>query len=168
MSRRKIFKICVAISLIISIIPIVVFKSSVKLSIYSIFTAAILICVSVHGVICYYCRNKGNYLRRSIGHLYFMNTKNEANFTEEYRKSFFREFLIYWIAVPFYIPCILLCHSPILLSLPTAIFLTVRLIYAVTDITRTVKNANEYRINSENERKELSEQQKREEMGKFR
>ena len=87
---------------------------------------------------------------------------------EDDERAFFWQAIVFWVAIPFYLPCIFFVTKPIhmwwtiLVSIaPQIIYILYFLIVILIDVKKNI------RIKQKHEQ-ELKEQQKREEMGCFK
>ena len=117
------------------------------------------------GILAYIFRRNANllFLGGQKGN-YWKEIRPEAR-EKGYPKKFFVEFIIFWSAIPFYIPCIFFSYknshtlwSILLLTAP-------QLIMGAYEYITLSKEA---RIAVSQKEKELKEQQQREELGRYR
>ena len=171
MKKRKIFICIFSAAVLINVVPLLIFKDKAALSNYWYYQAILMILVSIKGVLAFFLRHKGNCLgdyRRPVTARFFSEDK-DYTFTEEYEKEFFWQFCIYWFAIPFYIPCIFFVSGPwgsILWTM--CVFFGPLLVYIIYGISCTLKDVKEYRTIQKNRDQELKEQERREEMGRFK
>ena len=169
MKKRKIFLCVVSVSVLINVIPLLIFKNKASLSNYSYFSVIIMIMAVIHGVFSFFLRHKRNFLlaRKYAGSVF--SEDKDYTFTEKYEREFFWQFCVFWFAIPFYIPCIFFVSGRFLrFLLPVCVYFIPQLIYIVYGISGTLKNVKEYRALQEKQKQELMEAQRREEMGYFK
>ena len=169
MRKRNIFICIFAISLLINVIPLLIFRDKAAVSINSLLPILTIICMSFNGVRAFLYRHIGNYLEldrhRLWTYIYFSEEK-DYTYTEEYEREFFWQFCLYWFAVPFYIPCIYFVSGPLGSLLWTAcVTFTPQLVYFIYDIANAIKAEKEYQIRKKKQEQELKEQMLREELG---
>lgn len=164
-NKRKIFICVFAAAVLINIIPLLIFKDKAAITPRSIFPAFFVICLSISGVVSYLTRHKGDKYRRL--HLWMLLLKDEEyTFTEEYEKSFFVGFCIYWFAIPFYLPFVFFdlgWNGSILW--PLCVMFVTLLVSIACEMPNMIKEAKERRTAREKLKVELKEQELREEMG---
>lgn len=172
MRRRKIFICVFAVSVLINIIPLLIFKDKAAVSHYAWFTIIIMLGISINGVVSFFVRHKVNYLS-AASHRRFILTisldEQDYTYTEEYEKEFFWQFCVYWFAVPFYIPCIFFTSGRWESILwPAFVMLAPQLVYFTYDISKAIKDEKEYKVRKQKQEQELKEQKLREELGHFK
>ena len=166
--RRKIFICIFAVSLLINVIPLLIFKDKAAISIYSLFAVFVILVVSCIGISVYSQRYEGNYL-------YYPRPKyvppkdDDHVFTEEYQNEFFWQFCVYWFAIPFYIPCVFFVSEPWGSILwPMCVFFAPYLVYFIYHISKMIRSEKKYQIRKQRHEQELKEQMLREELGRFK
>ena len=166
MKRRKIFICIFAVSLLINVIPLLIFKDKAAITYFSWFPMILMLIESVNGVIAFFLRHKGNYFTDGYRSIHIFSEDKDYTFTKEYKDEFFWQFCLYWFAVPFYIPCIFFVSGGWRKFLWTAcVFFTPYLVYFIYYISKEIKAEKEYQIRKKKQEQELKEQMLREEMG---
>lgn len=166
---KKIIFICFfALSVLINIVPLLIFRDSMVFSEQSIASAGIMILVSANGILSYFLRHKGNFLslrRRQFG---AFSANKDYTYTKEYNREFFWQFLVYCLAIPFYIPCIFFVSKWPHLLWTLCVLFAPQVIYIVYGISNTLKDVKEYRLAKQKKEQELKEQMQKEELGRFK
>ena len=168
---KRIFIISIyAILILINVVPLFIFSDKITFPTYSLWPIFMLIIAVVHTVIAYAYRHKTNFLflRRFIVPLYLMDD-NKYTYTPEYQKNFFLMLKIYYGTFPFYLSVMFFSESTAEASFRTiALFLFTQLIFLVMGILGLIKEAKlrkQKRLLEEMERKE---QERREELGRWK
>ena len=169
--KKRIVVICFfLLSLVINIIPLFVFKDKVTFSVLSIYPVAFMIAMSAYGIWCYFFRHKKNYL--SFGstreHEIMFGPDREVTFTKEYIRKFYWQFIVYWVAIPFYIPCIFFSTEVIHLLWILGVLFVPQVVYLADIIVGLPNHLKQNRDYREKRKQELEEQKKREELGYFK
>lgn len=157
-----------AFSVLINVIPLIVFKDKAAVSEQSYYSIIIMILVSIYGISAYFLRHEGIYLMFQKYRFPVSDDDIEYTYTTEYMNNFYLMFLIYWLAVPFYIPCIFFVSKWEHTLWTICVLLTPQIIYLILGIFDTLKNIKEYQLKQQQLAQELKEQQAREEMGHFK
>lgn len=168
MKKKLIFIGILLTSVLLNTLPLLIFKDNIVLSKQSLASLVIMLLVSANGIISYLLRHKGFFLSfgSSIG-IAFSEDK-AYTFTEEYKKEFFWQFTVYWFAIPFYIPCIFFASEWVHFLWTLCVIFAPQLIFVAWGVATTIKEAKEYRELQRQREQELKEQQKKEEMGRFK
>ena len=169
--KKRIVVICFFLfSLLINIIPLFVFKDKVGFSFVSIFSALAMIGIVMNGIQSYLFRHKTNYISfgtiRGITTMY--GPDREVTFTKEYIRKFYWQFIVYWVAIPFYIPCIFFSTEVIHLLWILGVLFVPQVVYLADIIVGLPNHLKENRDYREKREQELEEQKKREELGYFK
>ena len=171
MKKRKkivIFISLFAFSVLINVIPLIVFKDKAAVSEPSYAPITIMIASIIYGIDVYRLRYKGvMYLQRLWIDDYFSDDK-DYTFTDKYMNDFYWMSLIYWFTIPFYIPCIFFISEWKHVLWAFCVYFASRIIYLIWGIFDLLKDVKEYRLEQQKQAQELKEQQAREEMGRFR
>ena len=169
--KKRIVVICFFLfSLLINIIPLFVLKDKVAFSNVSIYPVSAMIVVSIYGIDCYIGRHKKNYLsfgstkERSIR----FGPDREVTFTKEYARKFYWQFIVYWVAIPFYIPCVFFSTEAVHLVWTLCVIFVPQVVYLADIIVGLPNHLKENRDYREKREQELEEQKKREELGYFK
>ena len=178
MKTKKIINLIVFVLIcVVSILPIVLFWDNIGITKYSIAAVAFLIDHLVYGFLAIVFQNKGNFLRFSpffLSHLdrYLFRKNKEYTYTREYEQKFLKMLAIYFSTLPMYLPCILLTKtlaampiSMVVFGLPQIYFLICETYDTVIYVKRRRSEDIQYKKWLD---KELKEQKKKEEMGKWR
>ena len=169
--KKRIVVICFFLfSLVINIIPLFVFKDKVGFSFVSIFSALAMIGIVMNGIQSYLLRHKTNYISfgtiRGITTMY--GPDREITFTEEYSREFYWQFVLYWFAVPFYIPCIFFAAELVHFLWTVCVVFVPQTAYLINDVVKGLRERKERRKEKQKREQELEEQRKREELGYFK
>ena len=170
MKKRIVFICFFLFSLVINIIPLFVFKDKVAFSALSIFSALAMIGIVMNGIQSYLLRHKANYISfctiRGITTMY--GPDREITFTEEYSREFYWQFVLYWFAVPFYIPCIFFGTELVHFLWTVCVVFVPQTAYLINDIVKDLRKQKEIRRENKIRKQELEEQRKREELRYFK
>lgn len=159
----------VLIVLALNILAVVIFAKNASLSAYSIAPAGAMAVMIANGIFACIFKNKGNYLvlRRRRGFGMFSEDK-EYTFSDEYEREFRIMLLVYCAAIPFYIPLIFFPNgmsaaflTMLVLSLPQVIFI-------IFSVKKTVDEAKARKQRDEQLERERAEQERREELGRWK
>ena len=105
MKRKIIFFSIFLFSLILNIIPLCVFDYQVTITDFSRFPIIVMVLVSVNGILSYIFRHRGNFL--TIKNRGFNAWRApQKKLPQKHYEKFFWQFIVYWSAIPFYLPCI--------------------------------------------------------------
>ena len=159
--------------MVIGLFPVLLYADQVHITKYSIPAIALLIFHLLYGILAYFFRYKGNYLRFSpffLRHLgsYLFESNKDYTLTKEYRQRFSRMLWVYFAVVPLYIPCVFLTTSAPSMMLAVLVFLMPQALFVsweVRDFSNRLKQKREKQMKEERERRE---QERREEMGKLK
>lgn len=166
--RKTVFICLFALSVLVNTVPLLIFKDSMVFSAQSVVSVVIMLLVSANGILSYFFRHKGNFLllRKSHGSIFSAN--KDYTFTKEYSREFFWQFLVYCMAIPFYIPCIFFVSKWEHTLWTLCVLFAPHVIYVVYGIGSTVKDVKEYRAAQQKTEQELKEQMQKEEQGRFK
>lgn len=167
MKKRIIFICFFTVSVLINIIPLLVFKEKAAFNNYSLYPLVFMILMSLHGLFdCSKLFRIG--FRRKPRFFPGMSRLFGKSSEEEDEQAFFWQSLVYWVAIPFYLPCIFFGtkfeHLPwtlLVFFAPQIIYISYFLIVILIDAKK------DKRIKQKHEQ-ELKEQERREEMGHFK
>ena len=166
--KKVIFSGLFAISVLVNIIPLLVFKDAIVISKQSLISVMIMVLVSINGIMSYFLRHKGNFLSFGKPRGSALSADKEYTFTEEYNKEFYWQFLVYFLTIPFYIPCIFFVSEWTHLLWTLCVLLVPQAIYVAYGILNTVKEVKEHRLAQQKREEELKEQMRKEELGRFK
>ena len=179
MKTKKIINFIVFILIcVVSILPIILFWDNIGITKYSLPAVAFLIFHLVYGLLAIIFQNKGNFLRFNPFFLLRLyryrpfRTDKEYTYTREYEREFSKMLAIYFSTLPMYLPCILLTKTLVAMPIAMVVFGLPQIYF----FTREIYNDFIYikRRRSEDMQykkwldKELEEQKKKEEMGKWK
>ena len=167
MKKRLIFLLCFSVSLIINIIPLFVFKEKVAFSNVSYYPLIVMVVLSAHGLLCYFCRHSGNYLLYVRTRWGMFGSDQDYTFEKEYSREFYWQFIVYCFAMPFYIPCVFFSTKFVHLLWTMCVFVALPLVYFINDMVKYFKDIKEKRKKSLKREQELKKQKEREELGYF-
>ena len=160
------------LSLLINIIPVFIFRDKAHFSHISIYAVITMLVMSGHGVFCYIFRNKYNFLLPAESAFeriaIIADPPHPLTITEAYKREFCWQFIVWWCAITFCIPCIFFSTEDIHLLWIIGVVLAPQIIYFAY---YTVKLKEEFRKRREARLKlkqELEEQKKREELGYYK
>ena len=159
--------------LALNVLPVALFWEKAQFTSFSILPTVLMGYMILKAAVCYVFRHKGDYLHfhgvPSFFILALFAEDKGYTYEEAYTKRFFRGLHIYLAAIPFQLPFVFFVGDdplPVLLSVlifsvPDAIFLS-------KGIRETLQEARERKEARARQEKELLEQQRREEEGKWR
>ncbi len=168
MKKRLLFISLFALSILINTLPLLIFKNALVFTAQSAVSVVIMVLVSINGIISYFLRHKGNFLSFGKPRGNALSDDKDYTFTKEYNKEFSWQFTVYCLTIPFYIPCIFFVSKWEHLLWTLCILIIPQLIYVAYGILNTFKDVKDYRLEHQKQAKELQEQIKNEEMGRFK
>lgn len=168
MKKKLIFIGILLTSVLVNTLPLFIFKDSIVLSKQSSVSFVVMLLVSANGTASYFLRHKGNFLSFGKPRGSALSEDKAYTFTDEYQKAFFLQFSVYWFAIPFYLPCIFFVSEWVHLLWTLCVIFVPQVIFIAFGVFTTIKEAKDYRLLQRNQDQELREQQKREEMGRFK
>ena len=167
--KKRIVVICFFLfSLVINIIPLFVFKDKVGFSNASYYPLIVMVALSAHGLLCYFCRHKGNYLLYVRSPWGAFGSDQEYTFEKEYNQEFYWQFIVYCFVIPFYIPCIFFSTELVHLLWTMCVFIVLPIIYFTNDMVKDLRERKKTRREKQKREQELEDQRKREELGYFK
>ena len=167
MKKRLIYLLCFSVSLLINIIPLFVFKEKAAFNDYSLYPLIIMIGMSLNGLVdCSKLFRIGfgrqTHFFPSVSRLFGESSE------EENERAFFWQSIVFWVAIPFYIPCIFFCTKYEHLGWTILVFIAPQIIYISYFLIVILIDAKKDKRIKQKYEQELKEQQKREEMGRFK
>ena len=167
--QRTIDIILICIIVFATVFPMILYRKSIGITVYSIISLGVLLLHLLFGFLAYVFRHKGNYIAwyRILRHplLLIFSSDKSYTFTEEYKKRFNRMLAEYFAVVPLYIPCIFLSSHFEFALASIAVYTLPQIFYMLKSTCNNVKKINEAYKKQEQEKSELEEQERREEMG---
>lgn len=154
--------------LMINVIPSIIFRDEIELSLYSLPPIAVAVMVSVNGVLACIFKRKGNFLMIRKYHSAIFSKDKAYTFTDEYEREFRRMLLIYCAAIPFYIPIICFASNWQQTLWTLLVFFIPQGIFIIHGIHQTVQDVKQEKLRQEQLQKELKEQEEREELGRWK
>ena len=167
MKKRLIFLLVLALSVFINTVPLIIFREKAGFSVYSPYSCIFMTVISTVALIAYDLRHKGNLLLEGRRMRFYVSDR-AITFSEEYSRTFFWQFTHYCAMIPLFIPCIFFTKKPIHLIwtlLVAALTILLEIAYGIAD---TMKDVKEDKIVKQRLKRELEEQKKREELGRFK
>ena len=159
--------------LALNVLPVALFWEEAQFTSFSILPTVLMGYMILKAATCYIFRHKGDYLHfygmPSFFMLAFFAEDKDYAYEEAYTKRFFRGLHLYLAAIPFQLPFIFFVGDdplPMLLSL--LVFIVPDGIFLSKGIRETLQEARERKEARARQEKELLEQQRREEEGKWR
>ncbi len=165
--RKPTIAILLLILTLLNIIPLFIFKDFVAFSGYSWIPLVLMLVVIFNGILALICKHKGNFFVIRRYNNPFSNDK-DYTFTPEYEKKFTVSLAIYFAAVPFYIPVIFFIKNWPQAILALLLFALPQIIFVIQGMIETVKDVKADKIKKYQQKQELREQQRREEMGQWK
>ncbi len=168
-NKKLIYGVLTVAVLIVSILPIIIFKEQVAITKYSIPSIVFAFCSVVYAIIAISLRERYNlfFLNLYIIAKLFNKSYNE---TQEYKEDFIRFAFAYCASIPFYITVSFLVdnfYSGIMRPLEVSIVrdVVIILLGLVPPIIKNIKTKKQNRMRDEADRKE---QERRESMGQWK
>ena len=155
---------------LINVLPVFVFRGKAALTDYSTYPIIFAVLVTIHGIMAFFFRHKGNFLvvGRYGGLFRTFEPNVDYTYTEEYLKEFYRMLFIHFAVIPFHIPVIFFSTRTVH-SLWSALIVSVpNMIYVVLEISKILHDVREQKQKELQQEKELREQEKREELGRWK
>ena len=168
MKKRLLFLCFFSFSVLINIIPLLIFKGKAVISNYSYAAIGVITLVSANGILSYFLRHKGNFLSFATPRGDIWGSDKDYTFSKEYNREFYWQFVVYFVTSPFYIPCIFFPSNWLHTLWTLCVLFAPQMVYVVYGILSTLKDVKEYRATQQKREQELKEQQQREEMGRFK
>lgn len=180
MKRKKyIFYYAMAFAglLFLNILSVIIFRNHAQITKYSIPAIALMVFAILYGLAACIFKRTGNFLRYNYRFLKyfifnFFEPEKEFTFTVDYEDRFNKMLAIYFIVIPFYIPCIFFSSTAATMPIAVIVFLVPQIIFVAWDIfdrTQYVKyNVKYKKQEAKRLEEELKEQQRREEMGRWK
>lgn len=153
-----------SILLLVNIVPIFIFSEQAKITMYSYYSINIMAVVILNGICACIYKHCGNYFIISKQSFLFRSTQSYT-FTDAYEKEFRWMLLVYFAAIPFYIPVIFFARNTPHLLWSVLIFALPQAIYFFHCIFEISKDVKEEKMQRAKRQKEREEQEKREELG---
>ena len=166
---KKVIYICLfSFSVLINLLILYFFREKAVFSGYSFPAVAVMFLVTINGVVSFFLRHKGNFLpfgapRGGV----FLEDRGDT-FGEEYKNEFYWMFLVYCMAIPFYIPCIFFASEWKHTLWTLCVLFVPQIAFIIHGISKTMRDVKEYKVLKQKQEQELKEQQRREELGFFK
>ncbi len=159
----------IVILLIVNIVPLFIFPEQANITKYSYYSIFIMTVIVLNGIRACVGKHNDNYFIIRKRTFDFLFSSEEAyTHTDEYEKEFRWMLLVYFAAIPFYIPVIFFAKNLSHLLWSVLIFALPQTIYfasSVFDLSKDIKKAKKRRYERQKEREE---QEKREELGRWK
>ena len=168
MKKKIVFLCFLAVSVLLNLIPLFVFKNNITFPEHSYFPIIAMTLLSLNGILSYILRHKNNYLSFGTPRGRALGADQTHTFSKEYRREFYWQFIVYWVAIPFHIPCIFFSNKPIHSIWTLCVIFAPQLVFVIYGLINTFKDVKESRSKQLEQEKELKEQQRREESGHFK
>ena len=155
--------------LLVNAVPVLLLPEKAALTNFSVFPGAIAILMIIYGLCAPIDKHKGNYFQLSDPRGRSLSYNKSYTYKEEYEREFRLSMLIYFGAVPFYIPLIFFTRSYPAATFGTfAVMLVPQVFLAIPMVREAIQDSKERkRILAERERERI-EQERREELGKWK
>ncbi len=176
MKRKKhilYYTIAFAALLLLNILSVVIFKQHAQITKYSIPVIALMVFAILYGLAACIFKRTGNFLRYDYRFLKyfifnFFEPEKEFTFTVDYEDRFNKMLAIYFIVIPFYIPCIFFSSTAATMPIAVIVFLVPQIIFVAWDIFDRTQYVKYKKQEAKRLEEELKEQQRREEMGRWK
>ena len=162
---KKINIVIIAVIVIVSALPMLLFWNRLQVTKYSIPAICFLVFHLLYGLIAYIFQHKGNFLRfnlfflRQMDFYLFCKDNKEYTFTKEYEQEFNRMLAIYYSTVPMYVPCIFLSATPAVMVVPLVVFAIPQVYLIIKEMRENVVYIKE-RIRMKKQMDDVIEQQR--------
>lgn len=155
--------------LLINAVPVLALPDRAALTNFSLFPGIVAVLMIIYGLCALIDKHKGNYFLLSDPHGRSMSYNKSYTYKEEYEREFRLSLLIYFGAIPFYIPLIFFTRGYPAVTFGTfAVMLIPQGLLAIPVIRKAIQDSKERKqILAERERERI-EQERREELGKWK
>lgn len=155
--------------LLINAVPVLALPDRAALTNFSIFPGIVAVLMIIYGLCALIDKHKGNYFLLSDSRGRSLSYNKSYTYKEEYEREFRLSLLIYFGAIPFYIPLIFFARGYPRATLGTfAVMLVPQMLLLIPTIREAIRDSKERRrILAERERERI-EQERREELGKWK
>ena len=155
--------------LLVNATPVLLLPEKAALTNFSIFPGAVAVLMIIYGLCALIDKHKGNYFLLSNPRGRTLSYNKSYTYKEEYEREFRLSMLIYFGAVPFYIPLIFFTRSYPAATFGTfAVMLVPQIFLAIPLVREAIQDSKERKqILAERERERI-EQERREELGKWK
>ncbi len=176
MKRKKhilYYTIAFVALLLLNILSVVIFRKHADITKYSIPAIALMVFTILYGLSACIFKRTGNFLRFDYRFLKyfifnFFEPEKEFTFTVDYEDRFNKMLAIYYIVIPFYIPCIFFSSTAATMPIAVIVFLVPQIIFVAWDIFDRVQYVKYKKQEARRLEEELKQQQRREEMGRWK
>lgn len=173
MKRKKYllyYVIAFATLMLLNILSVLIFRQHAKITKYSVPAIALMVFAILYGLAACIFKHTGNFLQYDYRFLKyfifnFFEPEKEFTFTVDYEDRFNKMLAIYFIVIPFYIPCIFFSSTAATMPIAVIVFLVPQMIFVAWDIYDRAQYVKYKRQEAKRLEEELKEQQRREEMG---
>ena len=155
--------------LLVNAVPVLLLPEKAALTNFSVFPGAVAVFMVIYGLCALIDQHQGNYFLLSDPRGRSMSLNKSYTYTEEYEREFRLSLLIYFGAIPFYIPLIFFARGYPAATFGTfAVMLVPQIFLAIPTVREAIQDSKERkRILAERERERI-EQERREELGKWK
>ena len=155
--------------LLLNVIPVLALPDKAALTRFSYPPGVILFVMTIYGLCAIIDKHKGNHFLLESSHERSFSYNKSYTYTEAYEREFRWSLLIYFGTLPFYIPLIFFARSfPLSAGLSVGLLLVSQLALAIPGIRASIQDAKERKqILAERERERI-EQERREELGRWK
>ena len=163
------FRLILLALLLVNATPVLLLPEKAALTNFSVFPGAVAVLMIIYGLCALIDKHKGNYFLLSDPHGRSMSYNKSYTYKEEYEREFRLSLLIYFGAIPFYIPLIFFARGYPTVTFGTfAVMLVPQIFLAIPTVREAIQDSKERkRILAERERERI-EQERREELGKWK
>ncbi len=167
------YAIAFSVLLLLNILSVVIFRKHAEITKYSIPAIALMVFAILYGLAACIFKRTGNFLRYDYRFLKyfifnFFEPEKEFTFTVDYEDRFNKMLAIYYIVIPFYIPCIFFSSTAATMPIAVIVFLVPQIIFVAWDIFDRVQYVKYKKQEARRLEEELKQQQRREEMGRWK
>ena len=173
--KRYILYYVIAFSVLLSlnILSVVIFRKHAAITKYSIPAIVLMVFAILYGFAACILKRTGNFLRYNYHFLkyfifYCFREEKEITFTVDYEERFYKMLAIYFIVIPFYIPCIFFSSTAATMPIAVIVFLVPQIIFVAWEILDKARDVKYRKQEAMRVEQELQEQQRREEMGRWK
>ena len=157
-----------ALLFLVNICPVLILQDRVELNNFSLIPAAVAVLVLLNGLGALLFKHVDNYFNFGTPRRGLFTAPKEYTYTEEYEREFRWMMLVYFAAVPFYIPCICFSSDYAETAWTLVPLAGPQLVFMLHGMYETVQHVKTAKAEAEQRERELREQEQREELGVWR
>ena len=154
-----------------NLLALFLFREQAKFTAPSLIPTVTAALVTVWGVLAVLFRHKRNCLafrRHAYSLVTLLREDDPRAYTEEYKNKFRRMLLVFFLPVPFYIPVIFLVGGVPQMLLTLLLLFAPQFVFFAQGVHETLRDVKAQKELDARREAELREQERREELGKFK